>query len=101
MEFYRTSRRIQQPRNTILSMLVQTSDRVWISSAFLGSEQKQPGGENKRCHTTPAGSERGYVLVSPHENNIKQGGGRGGLRGDAQVHLHKWLGATQVYTAAL
>ena len=41
----------------------------------------------------PWGSERGYVLVSPHENNIKPGGE--GRRGGAQVHLHKWLGATR------
>ena len=47
---------IARKHNSIFFMLVHTSDRVGISSAFLGSEQKQPGGENKRCHTTPAGS---------------------------------------------
>ena len=78
------------------SIRVQTRCVSGLSIPGLGAKtpgrRKQALPYNTITRRQPWGSERGYVLVSPHENNIKPGRGGGG---DAQVHLHKWLGATR------
>ena len=82
MDFYSTSRRIQQPGNTILSFYACSYFRLSVDQLSIPGLGAKTAGRRKQAlpynTSRQLVRERGYVLVSPHENNMKPGRGEEG-----------------------